>query len=360
MTWKDAVRRALRPIDPYHVPPIPAEVKLDANESPYPPSPELLAAIGEAIARADLHRYPDTRAGRLRALVAADLAQPGERLVFGNGSDELLALLCATFAEPREGDRAARLVYPAPSFVVYRTAASAAGMEVVEAPLGPRFEPQPAALFETVARAHPTLVFVATPNNPTGTAWAAPDLERLVAETPDAIVLIDEAYCAYGRSNHLPIFEKYKNCAILRTYSKIGLAGLRIGVLIAHPEVAHEVEKVRPPYNLGVVQQLAACVAIEKFRGELSRNVDEVVAERDRLSAAVAALPGVEVFPSSANLFVIRVAGAQRVWRGLADRSVLVRNFDRPGPLAGCLRVTVGTPDENRRFLAALTEVVAQ
>ncbi|MSP59330.1 MAG: histidinol-phosphate transaminase [Myxococcales bacterium] len=357
--WRDRVRAALRPLDPYHVPPLPAAVKLDANESPYSPPAAFLDALAEEVRGVALHRYPDPRASRLRAAIAADLGQPEERLVLGNGSDELIGLLASTFAEPRLGEREARMVYPGPSFVVYRTAAAAAGMEVCEAPLGPRFEADYDALAETLARARPSLVFVATPNNPTGTEWPRAAIERLVLEHPDVVIIVDEAYAAYSRTSFLDLVDRAENCAVMRTYSKIGLAGLRVGVLVAQPALAREVEKVRPPYNLGTLPQLAAELAIRRFSGELTRHVDEVVAERERLCAAFATLPGVEWFPTSANLVLIRVAEAHRVFAGLASRGVLVRNLSRPGPLAGCLRVTVGTPDENDRFLTALRAVLA-
>jgi histidinol-phosphate aminotransferase len=281
-------------------------------------------------------------------------------LVIGNGSDELLALLCQTFAEPRPGKRAACLVYPGPSFVVYRTAALAAGMVPVEAPLGPRFEPQPEALAEAIAREDPTLVFVATPNNPTGTLWPLETLEQLARAHRRCVFLIDEAYVVYSGVSAMHLVDELEHVAILRTYSKIGLAGLRIGCLIAQPALCAEVEKVRPPYNLSTLDQTAATVAIRRFGPELVRAAAEVVSQREVLAAALERRPGVEVFPSAANLLLVRVAEATRVWKGLLERGVLVRCFDRPGPLAGCLRVTVGTAAENGRFLIALDEVLAR
>jgi histidinol-phosphate aminotransferase len=359
MSWRDAVRKGLRGIEAYHLPPLSCEVKLDANESPYKPPEALRAAIAEEAQHAALHRYPDSTCARLRAAVAGDLSQPGNRLVFGNGSDELIALTCSTFAEPRAGDAAARLTYPGPSFVVYRTAGLAAGMEVVEAPLGPDFEPRPDALATTIERARPTVVFIATPNNPTGTTWTADAFVDLFAQFPDTLFVIDEAYSLYARANFLPLVDQHENCAVLRTYSKIGLAGLRVGVLVAQPAVAAEVEKIRPPYNLGTLNQLAASIAIERFSLALLAHVDEVISERERLVRELSALDGVQVFPSGANLIMIRLAAATRVWEALSARSIAVRNFDRPGPLAGCLRITVGTPAENSRFLEAMREALA-
>lgn len=357
MTWRSRVRPALGALTAYHVPPLACEVKLDANESPYPPSPAFAAALAEALAHAPLHRYSDPRVGRLRALCARELGQPEDRLLFGNGSDELIGLLCQTFAAERDG-RPGAIAYPGPSFVVYRTAALAAGLTVEEAPLGPRFEADPEALAATLARARPNLVFVAAPNNPTGTRWPRAALERLVFDHPDTVIVIDEAYAVYAGESCLDLVERAEHCLVMRTYSKVGLAGLRLGVLVGQRAIVDEVEKVRPPYNLGLLPQLAGELALGPFVDELRAHVAEVVRERERLAEALCALPGVEVFPSSANLILLRVADAQRVWRRLVEQSVLVRNLDRPGALRGCLRVTVGTPEENRRFLDALAHAL--
>jgi histidinol-phosphate aminotransferase len=359
-SWRDRVRDGLRGLDPYHVPVDPVEVKLDANESPYPPPPGLLDEIAEAVRHAPLHRYPDPSASRLRALVADDLGQPPERLVFGNGSDELIALLCQTFAEPPPGRERGAVVYPAPSFVVFRTAALAAGLEPREAALGPRFEPDAGAVDAAVRGSDANLVFIATPNNPTGTRWPRDALERLVADHPSTVVIVDEAYGAYSGETHLDLIDRYPHCAILRTYSKVGLAALRLGVLVAQPELAHELEKVRAPYNLGLLPQLAGELAIGRYRAPLAAGVAEVIAERERLARALARLPGVEVFPSAANLLLLRVARAFEVWTRLLQQSVRVRNLDRPGALRGCLRVTIGIPEENRRFLEALTSALQE
>ena len=362
MSWLDRVRPALRAIDGYHVPPHPCTVKLDANESPYAPSEALSEAIAGAVRQAALHRYPDPQANRLRAVVAAHLGQPPARLVFGNGSDELISILCQTFAAPEHDGAPARVVFPGPSFVVYRIAALAAGLEVVEAPLGPCFEADEGALADAIERARPNLVFVATPNNPTGTRWPRASLERLAARFPDTILVIDEAYCEYGpegAAGHLDLVDRRANCLSLRTYSKVGLAALRIGVLVAQEAVAREVDKARGPYNLGALPQLAGELAIGPFQHELSRHVATVIAERERLAAALQQVPGLEVFDSAANLILVRAPDAPALWRALLDRGVLVRNLHRPGaPLAHCLRITVGTPDENRALLSALGQTM--
>ena len=359
--WRDRVREGLRPIDPYHVPPVEAAIKLDANESPYNPPPELMAAVARAVRDAPINRYPDPRASRLRSAIAADLAQPPERLVFGNGGDELIALLCSALAEPPPGRAQGTVVFPAPSFVVFRTATLAAGMEPVEAPLGRYFQADADVLSETLQKADPNLVFLATPNNPTGTVWSRGVIEELLRIHPDTLFILDQAYVGYGGEDLIDLVEVFGNCAILRTYSKIGLAGLRIGVLVAPPELAHEVEKIRPPYNLGILAQRVAEVAIGRFAPQLRTHMREVATERDELMRLLGRLPGVETFYSGANFFLARFTDpgptAEVVWRALLARSILVRRFG-PGRLQDCLRITVGTPEENVHLIEALNEIL--
>lgn len=357
MTWRERVRRTLAPLSAYDVPPLAGAIKLDANESPFPLSRAALEAMVAALGRVELHRYPDASAGRLRQVLGAHLGVPGEQLVLGNGSDELIGLLCATFAEPRTASERARLLYPAPGFVVFRTAALAHGVEPVEVPLGARFEPDEAALLAAVERQRPNLILLATPNNPTGTVWPRATVEKLVARHPDVITVVDEAYHAYGdQPSCRDLALAHPHLLVLGTLSKIGLAALRIGFLVGRREVLAEVEKLRPPYNLDSLCQEAAAMMLEQHRGELEAHVAGVRRERQRLGEALAALPGVEVFPSGANFFLVRLEQATAVHRALRDRGVLVRSFDRPGPLAGCLRITIGTPAENDRLLAAWRE----
>jgi histidinol-phosphate aminotransferase len=355
-SWKDLVRAPLRPQAAYHVPSFPNAIKLDANESPYALSKEALAKIATTLTR-DLHRYPDANASELRALVAQQLGVDGTELIFGNGSDELLTLLCSAFGEPRtqRGGGEAIVMYPTPGFVVYKTAALSHGMAVVEVPLGSRFEADEAALLAAVEREQPNLIFLATPNNPTGTEWSRGFIEKLIAQHPECITVVDEAYLAYTDAKScIDLALAHPHCVVLQTLSKIGLAGLRVGYLVGRREVVAELEKVRPPYNLDTMSQRAATVILRDHRAEIDAHAQEVKAERAKLFAALGSLPGFEVFPSGANFFLVRAPEATRLYQSLAERGVVVRCFDRPGPLAGCLRVTVGTPDENAWLLDAI------
>jgi histidinol-phosphate aminotransferase len=354
MSWRDHVRAPLRAMAAYHVPPSTCAIKLDANESPYPPSERLQRAIADAVRDLPLHRYPDAAATALRGALARRLGVDPGALVLGNGSDELIATLCGAFAEPSEG-RPARLLTPAPSFVMFKQEAVSHGLGYVEAPLGPRFEPDVDALLAAIARERPALVFVATPNNPTGTVWPRAAIERVLAGSGDAIVVVDEAYQAYGEQpSCVDLVATHERCLVMGTLSKIGLAGLRVGYLVAQPAIVAELEKVRPPYNLDQLAQAAAVAALA-HADELDAHAAAVRAERARLGAGLAAR-GFEVFPSGANLVLCRHPRAAELADALrAQHGIAVKSFARsPGPLAGCLRVTVGTPAEDDALLAAL------
>jgi histidinol-phosphate aminotransferase len=353
MSWRDRVRVPLRQSAAYHVPPAEGAIKLDANESPFVLSEAGQASVRRALEAPDLHRYPDAAARALRQVLAAQLGVDGAELCLGNGSDELIGLLCAAFGAPRDGQPGA-ILYPAPGFVVFRTAAVAHGLDVVEVPFGPRFAADEAALLEAVAGTRPNLIFLATPNNPTGTVWPRATVERLLAEHPDVITVVDEAYLAYGEAlSCIDLALEHPHCLVLQTLSKIGLAGLRVGLLVGRREVVAEVEKVRPPYNLSTPAQRAAMAVLAGHRAELDAHAAQVQKERERLRAALEAQPGLEVFPSQANFLLVRAAAARALWEALLQRGVLVRLFDA-GALAGCLRITVGTPAENDALLSAL------
>jgi histidinol-phosphate aminotransferase len=347
----DRVPEVLRGTSAYHVPkPLELRAKLDANEFPYALPDELRARLADELARVPLERYPDSRASELRTLVAAHDHVAPAQLVFGNGSDELIAMLIAAFAGP--------VVFPSPTFVYYKLAATARGVPAVEVPLRADFTLDEAALERAVATHRPGVVFLALPNNPTGTLWDPDVACRLAAAHRDVVIVSDEAYFAYsGRTNlaHLPA---HPNLVVMRTLSKLGLAGLRVGYTIASPAIAAVLEKVRPPYNLSALDQRAAALMLEHGMTWWRDKIGEVVRERARVAAALAAL-GFDVFASEANLVLVRRAGAGRLWQQLSERGISVRNFDQPGPLAGCLRITIGTPDENALLVAALTELCA-
>jgi histidinol-phosphate aminotransferase len=356
------VSEPLRGAVPYHVPAPPVvRAKLDANELPAALPEEYRAGLAAAVAGVALERYPDAGARRLREVLAREA--PGSSLVLGNGSDELILVLCEAFAAARPGATVARVLYPVPSFVYYRIACHSRGVEQVEVPLERDFTLSMAAVERALVERRPNVCFFALPNNPTGTLWPMAAIADLARRNPDVVVVSDEAYVAYsGETLVGEVGGGLPNLVVMRTLSKIGLAGLRVGYMFASPAVAAVCERVRPPYNVGSANQAAAAWLLENAGEWIKARTAEVVAERPRLAAMLAAIEGVTVFPSAANLLLVRIAGdgrAHAAWQTLQDRGVLVRDFDRPGPLAGCLRITVGTSAENDLVAAELRAALA-
>jgi histidinol-phosphate aminotransferase len=357
----ERVPEALRAIAAYEVPEPPRMIaKLDANELPYGLPAALRAELGRALSEVAIERYPDLHASRLRAVLVRQLGVAADQLVFGNGSDELIALLCSGFSgRPggRPGDRpggarGGAVLFPDPTFVYYRLAAIFRGAEPIAVPLTSAFELDEPAMIRAIDVHRPGVVFLALPNNPTGTLWRMGFATELAARYRDTVIVSDEAYFAYSGATSLPVLAEHPNLVVMRTLSKLGMAGLRVGFTISSPAIAAVLEKLRPPYNVSALDQRAAELLLERAGEWCAARAAEVVAERTRLAAALAAR-GLEVFPSAANLLLVRTAEARALWQRLADAGVSVRLFDA-GRLAGCLRITVGTPAENADLLAAL------
>ena len=356
--------RALRPevqaLTAYHAGTAPAgrPVKLDANESPFLLGEairgELAAELAAALASVELHRYPDPEARELKALLARELGVPAEQILATNGSDEGIQLLLLAAMGP--------VLAPVPTFVMYELGARALGRGFTGVPLTAEFRFELSAFLAELERMRPTLVFLAWPNNPTGglieEAAVEAILQACAGGVCHALVVVDEAYTQYSGRTVLPWLGRYPNLVILRTLSKIGLAGIRLGMLVAEPSLVVEINKIRPPYNVNALSQAAARVVLG--HGEVvARHAATIVAERERVLAALAGLPGATAFPSQANFFLVRTSQpGDRVFQGLVERGILVRNFSRAPYLADCLRVTIGTPEENNAFLAALRAVL--
>ena len=340
------VPELLRASAAYHVPqPAKIVAKLDANELPYGFPPELRTKLATALSEVALERYPDPTAAALRMKLATHLGVSGEQITLGNGSDELISMLANVFPGP--------LMYPVPSFVYYKLAAVARGLPVVEVPLTKTFNLDEAAISRAIQEKKPSVVFLALPNNPTGTLWRMAIAPELAARFPDTVIVSDEAYQAYSGVTNLPALARHPNLVVMRTLSKIGMAGLRVGFTIASPAIAALLEKVRPPYNVSSLDQRAAEFALDHAMGWCAERAADVVAERAKLAAALTS-KGAEVFPSSANLLLVRFSDASAVYAKLFAAGIAVRSFGNAGPLAGCLRITVGTPAENAALLTQI------
>jgi histidinol-phosphate aminotransferase len=350
MKPEDLIRPEIRALGAYHVAPAEGMVKLDAMENPYPLPPALRRELAQALAAAELNRYPDPSAPKLRELLARKMRVPaGMALLLGNGSDDLIQVLALALARP-----GAVMMYPAPTFVMYSMNAVFSGMRAVPVPLADDFSFDADAFIERMRAEKPALVFLAYPNNPTGVLYPEQQIVEVIKACPGLVVL-DEAYHVFAGKSFMPRLPEFPNLLVLRTVSKLGLAGIRLGYLAGRPEWIAEFNKVRQVYNVNVLTHAAALFVLERLE-VLEEQAAVIRKDRDALKSELVKLQGMEVFPSAANFFLVRVADAVRTYEALRRQGVLVRNL-HPG-LKNCLRITVGTPDENRILLTALREAL--
>lgn len=343
------IRPEIRALTAYAVARADGKIKLDAMEVPYRLPAEVAAKVAAAVAAVPVNRYPDG-SGEIvqRALRDAFGIPESLGLLLGNGSDELLQILTVAVARP-----GVTVMAPEPSFVMYRMNALYAGARFVGVPLAPDFTLDTAAMIAAIAKEQPALVFLAYPNNPTGNLFAGESIEAVLRTAP-GLVVVDEAYHAYAGASFLPRLGEFPNLVLVRTVSKIGMAGLRLGYAIAAPEWTAELNKVRQPYNLNALTQAAAPVLLAE-RAMLGEQAAQIKSERSRLHAAFARLAGVAAFPTHTNFVLARVPDAPRWFEHLLAAGILVKNLHGWHPLLEhCLRVTVGTPAENDAVIAAL------
>ncbi len=350
----DWVREEIRALSAYHVAPAAGLVKLDAMENPYRLPPPVAERLGRRLAEVAINRYPDPGAPGLKSAIREAMSIPdGLPLVLGNGSDEILQMVAVALARP-----GATMLALEPSFVMYRMSAIAAGMRYVGVPLAADFSPDLGATLDAIAKARPALTWIAYPNNPTGNLFPREAILAILEAAP-GLVVIDEAYHPFaGGASFLPEVGRHPNLVIMRTVSKLGLAGLRLGLAVGPADWMAEFEKVRLPYNVNVLTAAAAELVLRE-PGLLEDQARAIVRDRGLLEAGLDALAGVERFPSAANFVLVRVADAPRAFEGLKSRGILVKNLHGSHPLlANCLRLTVGTPDENSMLLSALAGTI--
>lgn len=352
-TPDEIIRDEIRALAAYHVPDSSGMIKLDAMENPYQLPPELCRSLAESLAGAALNRYPDPAARELKTRLRTAMEIPAAmELVLGNGSDELIQMLALAVARP-----GALVLGFEPSFVMFRMIATFAGMRYVGVPLNADFTIDTAAAVAAVEQHQPALIFIAYPNNPSGNLFDADAIERMIRAAP-GLVIVDEAYHAFAGASFMPRLAEFPNLLVMRTVSKLGLAGLRLGLLAGHGAWLHHIDKVRLPYNVNVLTQLAAAEVL-RHGDVLEAQAAAIRSERTRLITELRRLPGVEAYASDANFILYRVTKADQVFSGLKQRGVLIKNLQGTHPLlVDCLRVTVGTPAENTYFLSALTAIL--
>jgi histidinol-phosphate aminotransferase len=349
---RTTIRQDVASMHGYAIQPSAGLVKLDAMENPFSLPPALQRALGERLAQAALNRYP--KQGALVEALAGHVELPaGCKLMLGNGSDELIDLLSVACAVP-----GATILAPLPGFVMYEMSAKLRGLRFAGVPLTADFELDEAAMLDAIETHRPALTYIAYPNNPTANLFDEAVVERIVEAVgrQRGFVVFDEAYQPFSSRTWMQRLADHPHVLVMRTLSKFGLAGVRIGYLCGAAALVDEIEKVRPPYNVSVLNAECALFALE-HADEYARQAAVLRAERTRLQAALREMPGVRAFPSEANMILIRVPDSRRAFEGLKARGVLVKHIAGLHPLlANCLRLTVGTPDENTLMLTALKE----
>ena len=334
------------------------EIRLDANEAPPVDSPRLRELVSEAVASVPLERYPDARALALKEKIALRTGARIEDLLVGSGSDEIIALLATALARPRgKGAPQASFLAPTPSFVMYRVTARAHGVRPVEVPLDAAWDLDAGMMKKAIDAFSPNVVFIATPNNPTGNRMSDDRLADVCEHAKDALVVLDEAYVDYAGASLRSFRARFPNVAIMRTLSKVGLAALRVGWLEADAGLVAEMDKARQPFNVSATSQAIAAAVLGTAWEEIGAHVAKVVVERARLSSRIAALGDFEVTPSAANFVWVKTPRpAEETFRALLEAKILVRSFHASGGrLARQIRITIGTPAENDRLVEALS-----
>lgn len=345
-------------------------VKLDAMENPFPLPAELQVELGKRLGALALNRYPDGRVNDLRRALGDYVDLPaGYDVMLGNGSDELISLLAMACDRPvAPGEARPAILAPVPGFVIYAMSAALQGLDFIGVPLTSEFELDVPAMVQAIETRQPAIVYLAYPNNPTANLWRRQDMEQVIAAAARAgsIVAVDEAYQPFSSHSWLDEIrarpQDHGHVLLMRTLSKFGLAGVRLGYLVGPAALVAEVDKVRPPYNVSVLNYECALFALE-HQEVFAAQALEIRAQRAMLLEAFGAMPDVRAFPSDANMVLVRFEGeadrAQKVFDGLKTRGILVKNVSKMHPLlANCLRVTVGTAEENRAMLAALQEIL--
>ncbi|WP_244807662.1 MULTISPECIES: histidinol-phosphate transaminase [Caballeronia] len=352
-TSQDIIRPDVLAMTSYPVPDATGLIKLDAMENPYTLPADLAKALGEHLAGVALNRYPAPRPAELLAKIKRTMNVPDAcDVLLGNGSDELISMMSVACSKP-----GAKVVAPVPGFVMYEMSAKFAHLEFIGVPLKADFTLDADALVAAIDEHAPALVYLAYPNNPTGTLYDDADIERVIAASKMSLVVIDEAYQPFAEKSWMPRAAEFDNVVVMRTVSKLGLAGIRLGYMAGRPSWITQFDKVRPPYNINVLTQATADFLLDHL-DVLDAQAAELRAQRTKLAREVAALPGMTVFPSAGNFLLVRVPDAAVAFETLLTSRVLVKNVGKMHPLlANCVRLTVGSAEENAQMVAALKKL---
>jgi len=342
------IRNDIRALSAYHVQDSSGLIKLDAMENPHPMPPGLRQAWLEYLEGIDINRYPDADMLSLRQKIAALDGVKADQVLIGNGSDEIIQMLLLA-ADP------GACVTPTPTFVMYDLISRWLKRPVAVVPLGSDFSLDAEKFLQVCAREKASIAFLAAPNNPTGNLWPLETIQQ-IADSFRGLLIIDEAYFPFAERTHTQLISR--NVMVLRTFSKLGWAGLRLGYLLGDATLIGHLNKVRLPYNINVLTQASAEFLLDHF-DQFEQQSADIRSERARVTAALQAIDGIELYPSQANFVLVRVDDANSVFDGLKARGILIKNLNGSNSLlSNCLRITIGTPEENDACLTALKEML--
>jgi len=352
MTLRDIVNKEIFKQSGYIAPEVTGAIKMDANENPFSLQEPLKKKLMEEMAKIDLNRYPVAGAPELRDRFAQYYGVDKDMIMLGNGSDELIQILCLTLKGKIKG-----VLVPVPTFSMYKIIAVNTGNKVVEVPLNKNFDLDCDAIIGKIKENFPALVFLSYPNSPTGNLFSRDKIETIIKKSP-GIVVIDEAYAAFSGQTLLPLLKKYDNVIFLNTLSKLGMASMRLGFLIGNRDIVAQLDKVRLPYNVNSLSQIAANFFLD-YQYEFSRQVEEIIKGRKELYLGLKEIVGIKLFPSQSNFIFFSCAfDSDRIYKELITEGIIVKNLNIPPLMPNCMRVTVGNRKENKAFLSALKSVI--
>jgi len=353
MKLKDLISKNIWQQKGYVAPEDQGTVKLDANENPFPLQEPLKKKMLQEMRQVFFNRYPEAGALRLREKYADYFGVKKDMLLLGNGSDELIQLLCLALKGRIHG-----VMIPAPTFSMYKIIAVNTGNKTVEVPLDKDFDLDVAAMRKKIRPTFPALIFLSYPNSPTGNLFSRQKIEALIKTTP-GFVVIDEAYADFSGQSLLPLLKKYKNLIFLKTLSKAGLASMRIGFLIGPRDLVAQLDKVRLPYNVNTLSQVAAKFFLD-HRQAFQAQIAQIVKNRDDLYLKMKKINGINAYPSQANFIFFSCAfDADSVYASLTAAGIVVKNLNS-ATMRNCMRVTVGSREENEAFLKHLKKATSK
>ena len=346
------VKEKVQSLKAYHVENIDCEIKLHANENSFPLPPEILKQFEEVFKSTELNRYPDPDCGSLKQTLAKRLDVAPENLAIGNGSDELIQILLQIFCDAGE-----TVSFPDPTFAMYSIIAQGMGLKSQTHPLDDQWDFKAEPFLETLEASQARIAFLSYPNNPTGNCFSALEVQKVI-ENFSGIVVLDEAYHDFAGKSFLSELQKHNNLVILRSLSKIGLAALRVGYAVADPVIIDQIDKIRLPYNSNTLSQRLTERLLNHF-APVQKQLDALLKERESMVRELSKFKSLKVFPSDANFVLFRVEeDASALFKQLMESGILIRDLSNHPRLKNCLRVTIGTPSENKAFLEKIAHII--